>query len=88
MFAHFDESNRDYCIALSNELRNNNISCEVYPDVTKKVAKQFDYANKKNIPFVCVIGSNEMQNKRYALKDMLSGTQEEMSLEEIIKKLK
>lgn len=88
LFAHFDESNRDYCIPLANELRKNNISCEIYPDVTKKVAKQFDYANKKNIPYVCVIGSNEMQNKRYMLKDMSNGTQEEMSLEEIIKKLK
>lgn len=88
LFAHFDESNRDYCIGLANELRNKNISCEVYPDVTKKVAKQFEYANKKNIPFVCVIGSNEMQNKRYMLKDMLTGVQEEMSLEDIIKKLK
>jgi histidyl-tRNA synthetase len=88
LFAHFDESNRDFCIPLANELRKNNISCEIYPDVTKKVAKQFDYANKKNIPYVCVIGSNEMQNKRYMLKDMSNGTQEEMSLEDIIKKLK
>lgn len=88
LFAHFDESNRDYCIPLANELRKNNISCEIYPDVIKKVAKQFDYANKKNIPFVCVIGSNEMQNKRYMLKDMSNGTQEEMSLEDIIKRLK
>ena len=87
LFAHFDESNRDYCISLANELRKNNISCEVYPDVTKKVAKQFEYADKKNIPFVCVIGSNEMQNKRYMLKDMSKGTQEEMSLEDIINKL-
>ncbi len=88
LFAHFDESNRDHCIPLANELRKNNISCEVYPDIVKKVAKQFDYANKKNIPFVCVVGSNEMQNKRYMLKDMSKGTQEEMSLEDIIKKLK
>jgi histidyl-tRNA synthetase len=87
LFAHFDESNRDHCIPLANELRKNNISCEVYPDIVKKVAKQFDYANKKNIPFVCVVGSNEMQNKRYMLKDMSKGTQEEMSLEDIIKKL-
>lgn len=87
LFAHFDESNRDYCIPLANELRKNNISCEVYPDIVKKIAKQFDYANKKNIPFVCVVGSNEMQNKRYMLKDMAKGVQEQMSLEEIIKKL-
>lgn len=88
LFAHFDESNRDHCIPLANELRKNDISCEVYPDIVKKIAKQFDYANKKNIPFVCVVGSNEMQNKRYMLKDMSKGTQEEMSLEDIIKKLK
>lgn len=88
LFAHFDESNRDHCMLLAAELRKNNISCEVYPDVTKKVAKQFDYANKKNIPYVCVIGSNEMEKKRYMLKDMQKGAQEEMSLEEIITKLK
>lgn len=88
LFAHFDESNRDHCMNLATELRKNLISCEVYPDVTKKVAKQFDYANKKNIPFVCVVGSNEMEKKRYNLKNMISGTQEELSLEEIINKLK
>lgn len=88
LFAHFDESNRDHCMILTTELRKNLISCEVYPDVTKKVAKQFDYANKKNIPYVCVVGSNEMEKKRYNLKNMISGTQEEMSLEEIINKLK
>jgi histidyl-tRNA synthetase len=88
LFAHFDESNRDHCMGLASEMRKNNISCEVYPDVVKKVAKQFDYANKKNIAFVCVVGSNEMEKKRYMLKDMAKGTQEEMSLEDIIKKLK
>lgn len=88
LFAHFDESNRDHCMQLATELRKNLISCEVYPDVTKKVAKQFDYANKKSIPFVCVVGSNEMEKKRYNLKNMVSGTQEELSLEEIINKVK
>lgn len=88
LFAHFDESNRDHCMQLASELRKNWISCEVYPDVTKKIAKQFDYANKKSIPFVCVVGSNEMEKKRYNLKNMVSGTQEELSLEEIINKVK
>ena len=88
LFAHFDESNRDHCMQLASELRKNLISCEVYPDVTKKVAKQFDYANKKSISYVWVVGSNEMEKKRYNLKNMVSGTQEELSLEEIINKLK
>ena len=87
LFVHFDESNRDHCMLLAVELRKKNISCEVYPDIVKKVAKQFDYANKKNIPFVCVVGSNEMEKKKYNLKNMISGTQEELSLEEIINKI-
>lgn len=87
LFVHFDESNRDHCMLLAAELRKKNISCEVYPDIVKKVAKQFDYANKKNIPFVCVVGSNEMEKKKYNLKNMINGTQEELSLEEIINKI-
>lgn len=88
LFAHFDTGNRDFCLQLAADVRKNNIACEVYPDVTKKVSKQFEYADKKNIPFVCVVGSNEMEKKRYNLKNMQSGTQEELSLEEIINKLK
>lgn len=88
LFAHFDIANRDFCLSLAAEVRKNNIACEVYPDITKKVSKQFEYADKKNIPFVCVVGSNEMEKKRYNLKSMQSGTQEEMSLEEIINQLK
>lgn len=88
LFAHFDIVNRDFCMGLAAEIRKNNIACEVYPDVTKKVSKQFEYADKKNIPFVCVVGSNEMEKKCYNLKNMQSGTQEEMSLDEIINKLK
>ena len=88
LFAHFDESNREHCMELAFELRRHGISCEVYPDIVKKVAKQFDYANKKHIPFVCVVGSNEMEKKRYMLKDMQKGTQQEMDLTEIIKLLR
>jgi len=88
LFAHFDIANRDFCMALAAEVRKSNIACEVYPDVTKKVSKQFEYADKKNIPFVCVVGSNEVEKKRFNLKNMQSGTQEEMSLEEILNTLK
>src|ERR1043166_271077 len=60
MFAHFDEESRSHCMKLAEKLRAQDIPCEVYPDVTKKLGKQFDYANKNNIPFVCTVGSNEM----------------------------
>lgn len=88
MFSHFDEESQSHCVKLANELRTNDISCEVYPDVTKKLGKQFDYANKKNIPFVCTVGSNEMQSGVYALKDMTTGEQQKLNLADLIKALK
>lgn len=88
LFVHFDEATQNHCLLLAAALRNQNISCEIYPDVTKKLAKQFDYANKKNIPFVVTVGSNEMASAEYALKNMQSGEQEKLNIENIITKLK
>jgi histidyl-tRNA synthetase len=88
MFAHFDADTQSHCLKLASELRKNNIACEVYPDVTKKMGKQFDYANKRNIPFVCTVGSNEMQSGVYAVKNMEKGEQQQLSLEELVNLLK
>jgi histidyl-tRNA synthetase len=84
LFTHFDEASQSHCLKLASQLRSKNISCEVYPDLTKKLGKQFDYANKKNIPFVCTVGSNEMQSGVYPLKDMGKGEQQQMDIEAII----
>lgn len=84
MFAHFDTESQMHGVGLAAELRKNNISCEVYPETTKKIGKQFDYASKKNIPFVCTIGSNEMQSGVYAIKDMATGTQLQLNLKDLI----
>ena len=88
MFAHFDEATQAHCLKLAAELRKNNISCEIYPDVTKKMGKQFDYANKKNIPFVCTVGSNEVASGVYAVKNMAKGEQQQLNLNELIELLK
>ena len=61
MLAHFGEVERNYCIGVASQLRAAGINTEIYPDVTKKISKQFDYANKKQIPFVIVIGGDEMK---------------------------
>lgn len=84
LFAHFDDATRTHCLALVSELRQHGISCEVYPDLTKKLGKQFDYANKKNVPYVCTVGSNEITAKKYALKNMRSGEQQQLSINEVI----
>jgi len=87
MFAHFGEDERHYCIGVASQLRSAGINTEIYPDITKKISKQFDYANKKQIPFVIVIGGDEMKTGELTLKNMTSGEQTKMNLDSIISKL-
>ena len=88
LFTHFDEATQNQCLKLSAELRDNNISCEVYPDVTKKLSKQFEYANKKNIEFVCTVGSDELSTEIYAIKNMITGEQKKLNITELVAELK
>ncbi|MFY0652046.1 MAG: histidine--tRNA ligase [Cyclobacteriaceae bacterium] len=67
-------------------LRANGINAEIYPD-SAKMKKQFNYANKKHIPFVLTIGEEEMQRGLFNLKDMNSGEQQKLKLEDIVKQL-
>lgn len=83
MFVIFDNDTQKHAMSLATQLRQNNISCEVYPDI-KKLNKQFEYADKKNIPFVCTVGGNEMQSGIYAVKDMATGTQLNLNIDELI----
>lgn len=87
MFAHFGEPERSFCISLASKLRAENINTEIYPDIVK-IKKQFDYANKKQIPFVVVVGEEEMKSGKLTLKDMGSGEQVKLFFEEIIEKIK
>jgi len=87
MFVNFGEKEAAYCMQLLREVRGNNINSELYPD-NAKMAKQMKYANDKQIPFVALIGSSEMENKTITLKNMESGEQQSLSLEKLIEKLK
>lgn len=88
MLAHFGEAERNYCINVASQLRAAGINTEIYPDITKKISKQFDYANKKQIPFVIVVGGDEMKTGELALKNMATGEQTKLKVQEIIGKLK
>lgn len=88
LLANFGEAERLHCLKLATQLRANGINAEVYPDVVKKIAKQFEYADKKQIPYVGVVGGNEMANNTVMLKNMSSGTQEEVNLDKLIEVLK
>ena len=82
-----DEVHNEYSIEIANLLRNENIISEVYFE-DAKIGKKLDYANKLGIPYVILIGGNELASKKPALKDMRSGNQNNLNLDEIIGILK
>lgn len=84
LFTHFDEASQFYCLTLAADLRRNGIACEVFADTGKKLGKQFEYANKKIIPFVCTIGSDEMETGVFSLKNMSSGVQQKLNHKDLI----
>jgi len=85
MIASFDKETFLYSISVLKTLRENNISAELYPDVVK-MKKQLDYANAKKIPFVVVIGTDEIKSGKLTIKNMETGEQEKLNLKEIIEK--
>ena len=87
LVCHFDQESFEYGLRVLSSLREKDISCEIYPDISK-IKKQLDYANKKQIPFAIVIGSEEMTSGRIALKNLDTGEQEKFYLEQIIEHLK
>lgn len=85
IFLAFDESARIWSLPLVRRLRDRNIATEVYTE-NKNIKKQFDYANKRNIPFCVIVGDNEMKTGQLAVKNMIEGSQELMSIDELIEK--
>ena len=63
MIAHFDNETMRYGLQVAAKLRSQGIATELYPDVSK-IKKQLEYANKKLIPYVIVIGEDEMRDSQ------------------------
>jgi len=87
LISNFDEAAELYALPIVQQLRNANIAAELYPTAAK-LKKQMSYADAKNIPYVILIGSDEMQSGELTLKDMHSGQQDKLSLETIIERIK
>ncbi len=81
-----DKSNFQHGQEVVTELRGQNVNSELYPDPIK-IQKQFKYADKIKVPYVIVIGDEERESKTYSLKNMVSGEQEKLALNELIKTL-
>ena len=82
-FVNFGETEQRYCLPLVSKLRKQGINTEIFPE-SAKMKKQMKYANEKQIPFVVMIGNDEMQGNVLSVKNMLSGEQKTMSMEELI----
>ncbi len=70
------------------KLREEGIESEIYPSKEAKLDKQLKYANKKGIPFVVIIGADEIQAKKVSIKNMKSGEQKTVFLKDAIKLIK
>ena len=84
LFATFGQDELRYALRWAKELRANNIAVEVYPEPTK-MKKQMSYADDKKIPYVAIVGSNEMDTNTVMLKNMASGEQRLVTLDEMVK---
>ncbi len=79
----FSDELANESIKLVGKLRENNINCELYPDISK-LEKQLKYANNKGIPYVVIIGPEEIQNKVIKLKDLTTGEQKCLPEQELM----
>lgn len=84
LFATFGQDELRYALRWAKELRANNIAVEVYPEPTK-MKKQMSYADAKNIPFVAIVGGDEIAQKKVMLKEMTTGEQKLVELGELVK---
>ena len=84
LFVNFGAAEASYCLPVLAKAREAGIRAEIYPDAAK-MKKQMSYANAKEIPFVAIVGENEMKEGKVMLKNMVSGEQKLVSAEELVK---
>lgn len=87
LFINFGDKEALFCLKAIKKLRSEGVNTELYPEA-EKMKKQMNHANKRAIPFVVLVGEEEMTSNLYTLKNMISGEQEKVSLERLIKQLK
>lgn len=83
MFVNFDQTTEKYCLPVLQKLRARGVNSEIYPE-SAKMKKQMNYANKKEVAYVVLAGSNEIAEGKFTLKNMASGEQKLVSTEELL----
>jgi len=86
LFANLGTEEEKFCLSVVSQLRKSGINSEIYPD-TSKLKKQMAYADGKTIPWVAIVGKDEMDAGVISLKNMNSGFQDKVSINQLIEKI-
>ena len=87
LFINFGDKEAMACLQAVTRLRQAGVKAELYPD-SAKMKKQMNYANRRNIPFVVLVGEEEMKSGVFTLKNMTSGEQDKLDFEKLLEVLK
>lgn len=87
LIINFGENEVLYALPILKSLRNAGIKAEIYPE-DGKMKKQMSYADKRNIPFILMAGTEEMANKEFTVKNMKTGEQDKITIDTLINVLK
>ena len=83
LFVNFGAKEAAYCLPIMAKVRETGVRAEIYPDAAK-MKKQMGYANDKQIPFVAIVGENEMNEGKLTLKNMTTGEQSLVTPDELL----
>ncbi|NDI98201.1 histidine--tRNA ligase [Flavobacterium sp. LaA7.5] len=86
LFINFGDAEALYSMKAIKKLRNQGCKVELYPD-TAKIGKQFQHADKRGIPYAVLTGAEEMSSNKFTLKNLATGEQTAVSLDELIAQL-
>ena len=82
MFINLGEAEQMASLSIIRQLRDKGVACEIYPEAAK-MKKQMEYANRRMIPFVVIIGGNELAEQKATIKNMKSGEQTTLPFSEV-----
>ena len=82
IFLNFGQEETKYSMKAITELRKSGVKVELYPD-NVKIAKQFQYADKRNIQLAIIVGDDEIKNNLFSVKNLVSGEQQKLSFDEL-----
>jgi len=83
LFVNFGQVEEKFCLPILKKLRERGVKAEIYPD-SAKMKKQMTYANSKKIPFVAIVGENEIKEQKVMLKNMNTGEQKLLAVQDLI----